>query len=173
MLAPAGAALLLAGCGSSHRPRPKACKLKAQVRIARDLHVGTSAIDYAKSVGGNAMPQCAFTTRVGGHRVMVLVNIDNGPQVYFRLLRTVAEASQIFGPPPPGFHAPEGVSGLGPMASWFPNRQQLMATNRLDLLTVTVTWPGATREMKVNVARAAVLPYMPNPHHLGNANDYP
>lgn len=172
-IAAAGSALLLAGCGGSARARPAICSLRAQQAIARDLDVGADAIGYAKSVGGNAMPQCTFTARRGGHRVSVLVNVDDGPSAYFRLLRTVDEATQIFGPPPPGFHAPEGLSGLGPFASWFPNLHQLMATNRVDLLTVAVTWPGAGRNSQVAVARAAAVPYLAHPHGRGNSNDYP
>ena len=166
-------ALLLAGCGSSGPARPKVCRLKAQKAIARDLHIGTSAIHYARSVGGNDMPQCAFTARAAGHRVLVMVNVDDGPQAYFRLLRTENEADQIFGVPPPGFRRPEGLSGLGPFASWFPNNRQLMATNYADLLTVTVTWPGAGRNTEVRLARAAVVPYMFKAHGHVNKNDYP
>jgi hypothetical protein len=167
------ATLLLSACGGSTAVRPVVCKLKAQQAIARDLSISSSAIDYARSVGTNGMPQCEFTARTAGHRVGVMVNVDNGPQPYFRLLRTVDEASQLFGPPPPGFHAPEGLSGLGPFASWFVNNHQLMATNKVDLLTVGVTWPGAGRNMEVQVARAAVIPYLANPHGRGNAQDYP
>jgi hypothetical protein len=164
---------MLGGCGSSSRPRPTICTVKGQSAVAHDLHAGVGAIDYAKSVGGNGMPQCTFTTRADGHRTVVLVNVDNGPSAYFRLLRTVDEATQIFGPTPPGFHAPEGVSGLGPFASWFPNNDQLMATNRVDLLTVTITWPGASRSSEVKLAKAVIVPYLAHPHGHGNANDYP
>lgn len=165
--------LLLAGCGGSGRPRPKVCRLKAQEAIGRDLRVGAGSIRYIKSIGGNAMPQCVFTARTARHRVVVVVNVDNGPQAYFRLLRTVAEASQIFGVPPPGFHPPQGVSGLGPFASWFPNNHQLMATNYADLITVSVTWPGARRNTEVRLARAAVIPYMFKAHGHLDKNDYP
>ena len=169
------AGLLLAGCGSSGRPRPVICKLKGQQAIGRNLGIGTGAIDYAGSVGSNGMPQCTFTARAAGHghRVLVTVNVDNGPQAYFRLLRTVDEASQVFGPPPPGFHAPETVAGLGPFASWFPTRDQLMATNNVDLVTVSVTWPGAGRNAEVGVAHAVIVPYLAHPHGHGNTNDYP
>jgi hypothetical protein len=164
---------LLAGCGNSAPARPPVCILKAQQAIARDLSVGAGTIGYAKSVGSNGMPQCAFTARAGGHRAHVLVNVDNGPQAYFRLLRTVDEATQIFGPPPPGFQAPQTVSGLGPFASWFPTRNQLMATNDVDLLTVTVTWPGARRSAEARIARAAIVPYLARRRGHGNTNDYP
>ena len=166
-------ASVLTGCGSGGRPRPPVCELKAQQAIASALGIGTSTIVYAKSEGTNGMPQCTFTAHATGRKVVVMVNVDNGPSAYFRLLRTVDEATQLFGPPPPGFHAPEALSGLGPFASWFPNNHQLMATNDVDLLTVTVTWPGAGRNMEVKVAHAAVLPYLRHKHGHGNTNDYP
>ncbi|HEX3615608.1 MAG TPA: hypothetical protein VHU61_03655 [Solirubrobacteraceae bacterium] len=172
LLAPA--AVLLAGCGASDsRPRPAICILKAQNAIAHDLSVSSDAIRFARSVGSNGMPQCAFSVRTAGHRAVVTVNVDNGPSAYFRLLRTVDEATQLFGPPPPGFRPPQTVAGLGPFASWFPNNHQLMATNDVDLLTVTVAWPGATRNAEVGVAHAAIVPYLARKHGHGNANDYP
>ncbi len=174
LLTLAGApALLLAGCGSSVTTRPAVCELKAQKAIARDLAIGVNAVDYRRSVGSNGMPQCQFTAVAAGHKVHVLVNDDNGPQPYFRLLRTVDEASQIFGPKPRGFQPPQGVSGLGPFASWFPTRDQLMATNKVDLVTVTVTWAGAKRDAEVAVAHAAIASYLAHPHGHGNADDYP
>lgn len=167
------AALFLAGCGGSGPPRPAICLLKAQQMVAHDLGVSRDAIHFAGSVGSNGMPQCAFSVRAAGHRAVVLVNVDNGPSAYFRLLRTVDEATQLFGPPPPGFHPPQTVAGLGPFASWFPNNHQLMATNDVDLLTVTITWPGATRDAEVEVARAAIVAYLDRKHGRGSTNDYP
>jgi len=169
-----GLAPLVAGCGGSAvAARPAVCKLKAQQAIARDLGIKPGAIAYVRSVANNGMPQCAFRTHAGGRTVVVTVNVDNGPQPYFRMLRTVDEATQIFGVPPPGFHAPEGLSGLGPFASWFPNADQLMATNYRVLLTVTVDWPGAGRDADVRLARAAAVPYLPRPHGPLNATDFP
>lgn len=173
ILASALAVVVLTGCGTSNHPRPAICTVKGQTAIAHDLHVGFGTISFAKSLGGNGMPQCTFKTRAGAGKAVVLVNVDSGPSAYFRLLRTVDEATQIFGPPPPGFHAPQGISGLGPFASWFPNNHQLMATNRVDLLTVTITWPGATRNSEVKLAKAVIVPYLAHPHGHGNANDYP
>jgi hypothetical protein len=169
-----GLAQLVAGCGgSSSVARPAVCKLKAQTAIARDLGIALGAVSYARSVGGNAMAQCAFRSRAGGRTVVVTVNVDNGPQPYFRLLRTVGEAAQIFGVPPPGFRPPQGVSGLGPFASWFPANDQLMATNDRLLLTVTVAWPGHGRDDEVGLARATIVPYLVRPHGPLNTNDYP
>jgi hypothetical protein len=167
-------ASVVAGCGGSDSPaRPAACKMKAQQAIARDLSIPPVFVVYAKSVGNNDMPQCAFTARTAGRTVVVTVNVDSGPQAYFRLLRTVDEASQIFGVPPPGFRPPQGLSGLGPYASWFPNRDQLMATNDRLLLTVTVAWPSGRHNEEVGLARAAVVPYLVRPRGRVDTNDYP
>jgi hypothetical protein len=168
-------ALLLGGCGSSTHPtRPAVCSLKAQQAVAHDLGIATATIQYTRSEGSNGMPQCAFAARASGHRLLLLVNVDNGPSAYFRLLRTVDEATQIFGPPPPGFHAPVGVLGLGPFASWFVDEHQLKATNDVDLITVSVTWPGARQNAEIRVARAAMVPYLADKHgKKGNDNDYP
>jgi hypothetical protein len=164
-------ALLLAGCGGSGRPA--VCKPAAQRAIAGDLGIRGGGVAYAGSSGNNDMPQCAFTARAGGRKIVVTINADNGPQAYFRLLRTVVEASQIFGAPPPGWHPPQGLSGLGPYASWFPNSQQLMATNDVLLLTVTIAWPGAGSNQEIKLARAAVVPYLVRPHGHVSTNDYP
>jgi hypothetical protein len=162
LLAPvvAGIAVLLIGSVSSAAARPAVCKPRAQGAVAKYLGLKVDAVSYRESVASNGMPQCAFAARAHTHKVVVTVNVDNGPQAYFRLMRTVVEASQIFGPPPPGFHPPQGVSGLGPYASWFPNNRQLMATNDVDLLTVTVAWPGADRDTEVAIAKTAIKPYM-------------
>src|ERR1700749_3761912 len=82
------------------------CAPKAEVDIARALDVGN--VTARRSVGSNGMPQCTFTARKA-EPVSVVVNVDDGPQVEFRLERTVAEATQLFGPPPPGWHAPIGL----------------------------------------------------------------
>jgi hypothetical protein len=169
-----GLAPLVAGCGGSSSPaRPAVCKLKAQQAIARDLAIPPGAVVYARSVGNNDMPQCAFKGRASARTIVVTVNVDNGPQPYFRLLRTVSEAAQIFGVPPPGFHPPQGQSGVGAFASRFPNSDQLMATNDRALLTVTVAWPGAGRHKQVGLARAAIVPYLVRPRGPVNTNDYP
>jgi len=127
--------------------------------VAAAAHVRSADITIARSVGGNGMPQC--TLRPRGHgRPSVMVNVDNGPQAAWRLMRTVVEASQIFGVPPPGWAPPIGLNGLGPYASWFPELDALMATNRVDLVTVNINWPRAPRKAKIALARRIVVPYL-------------
>ena len=118
------AALFLSGCGGkSAPPRPAICLLKAQQAVASDLGVSSAAIHFRRSVGSNGMPQCAFSVRAAGRRAVVIVNVDNGPSAYFRLLRTVDEATQVFGPPPPGFHPPQTVAGLGSICLLVPEQR--------------------------------------------------
>jgi len=143
------------------------CLAKARLAIARTLGVGSKGIGIRLGQGGNLMPQCSFVVRRaredGPHdRVLVTVNVDNGPQADWRLMRTVVEASQIFGPVLPGWHPPVGLLGLGPYASWFINLHTLMCLNHTltQLLSVDVTWPRANRAQMIKLARATVEPYI-------------
>jgi hypothetical protein len=159
-------AALLSGCGGAGRARrPAVCRVKAQDAVARRLGVKAGSVTFASSVGDNDMPQCGFATRVGGMRITALVNVDDGAQAYFRLMRTVVEDSQSF----VGarvVNPPQQVAGLGPYASWLPGPDELMATNGILLVTVTVTWPRARTGSQVALAKAAILPYLAGPSRL-------
>lgn len=181
-------ALLLAACAGSLHPaaeraarshtsttttvtaaarRARLCRPQALTGIARELRVKRSAVTTSTSVVSNGMPQCTFRVGHGTRMRSVTVNIDNAPQVDWRLARTVEEASQIFGLPPPGWQAPVGLFGLDPNASWFPTSGELMAANGKDLFTVTIRWPGASRAARIRLARTAVTPYMKGGHLPG------
>jgi DNA-binding transcriptional regulator YdaS (Cro superfamily) len=143
------------------------CLASARRAIALRLGVKTASVGERASQGANGMPQCAYgiarAHRGGPHsHVLLIANVDIGPQAQWRLMRKVSEATQIFGQTPPGWHAPIGLSGLGPYASWFINIDTLMAVNhaRTELLSVSVSWPRAKRAEMVTVARAAVVPYI-------------
>jgi len=170
-------ALLLSGCSGSLRTQPHAtahktvsiCASETKSAIARALDANT--VSAKRSVGGNGMPQCAFLAHRHAGAVSVLVNVDSGPQAPFRLERTVVEATQLFGPAPPGWEAPIGVRGLGAYASWFARQDELMASNNVDLLTVSVNWPHEPRAGMIRLARMAIAPYMRDGRHLpGNAH---
>jgi hypothetical protein len=91
----------------------------------------------------------------------LIVNVDSGPQAWWRLMRKVVEATQIFGTPPPGWHAPIGLPALDEYASWFVNLHALMCANlaHTKLLTVTVSWRHARLSELIKLARASVMPY--------------
>ena len=136
-------AVLLGGCLAMPLPASASirnvCMLRAKAAIARDLGVRPGAVKISLALGGNGEPQCVYVTHPkAGHgpltKATVSVNVDNGATGDWRLMRTVVEASQIFGVPPPGWKPPIGEQHLGPYASWFPELNALMATNGVDLL---------------------------------------
>jgi hypothetical protein len=143
--------------------------LRAKGAFARDLGVRPGAVKISLALGGNVEPQCVYVARPkAGHgpltKATVSVNVDSAPQAVWRLMRTVVEASQIFGVPPPGWRRPIGEERLGPYASWFPELNALMATNGVDLLDAIVSWRHANRAQKVALARAAITPYERDHH---------
>jgi hypothetical protein len=166
------AAALVCGCGQSaeskaaaHRGAgaPGICAPGAVVAMARTLAVAASSVATATSKGTNAMPQCAFSARRNGKRVAVTVNVDNGPQPYFVLERTIVEASQIFS----GQRlspAPENVAGLGLEAAWFPAETHMEATDGSRLITATIDWPGGAPKREMALAGALTRPYLRTPH---------
>jgi len=106
------------------------------------------------------MRQCTYGARVGdGRRVVVTVNVDTGAQAYFRLERTVVEASQVFSTVRL-IAAPQQVPGIGLDADWFPAERQLMTTDGRRLLTVSVGWGGATESRRRALVEAVVRPYL-------------
>lgn len=157
----AAVAAIVCAASSGQAAAASICLAKTRTAVARDLHVKPAAVALSAGQGGNGMPQCRF--KAG--RVAVTVNVDSAPQADWRLMRTVDEATQIFGPKPKGWHAPIGLSGLGPYASWFINLDALMADNRIrtELLTATVVWKHAKRAAMIRLARAAILPYFRRP----------
>jgi hypothetical protein len=132
--------------------------------MARFLAVPEAAIAVASSKGNNGSPQCSFSARVsGGSRVGVRANVENTPQPYFVLERTIVEASQIFGArrlTP----APVAIPSLGLEASWFPAQQWLMATDGYRLITTTINWRGAKLNRKIALAESVTRPYLHTPH---------
>lgn len=188
------AAVSLSACGGSAHahadapPPPKppraartltpsqiACIAPTRAAMADYLHVAATAIGEAASVGGNAMPQCRFRTRLANRRTVdVLVNVDNGPSAYFRLMRTEVEDSQPF----PNYTHPPAASvlHLGLEAAWFPQYPQLMATDGHRLITVAVTWRHEPQRDDRALAIAMVRPFLHTPHGKAAAaiaNDYP
>jgi len=148
-------------------PKLAVCLKIEPAVLAKQLNVKASAVRVKQRVGSNGMPQCNYLihrahTAAGPHtRVVVVVNVDNGAQAAWRLMRKNVEADQIFGVPPPGWKRPIGLNGLGPYAAWYPNLDQMMVNNvtRKYILTVSIVWWRAKTQEMIALARAAVLPY--------------
>jgi hypothetical protein len=142
------------------------CLAAERATLARTLSVPAATIHERQFLGSNGMQQCNYVIgrahRGGPHgKVVVTVNVDNGPQPVWRLMRKVVEAGQLFGPVPKGWAPPRGVSGLGAYASWFPNLEQLMANNisRRYLLTVGAIWRHASRTELISLAHTVIATY--------------
>jgi hypothetical protein len=183
------AALSVSACGGSGRARTHtagahsvtsssvtACQPKARAAIARFLAGTPARIAASASTGNNGMPQCSFRARAANtERVDATANIYTGAQPYFTLERTAVEAAQVFGPKrlTP---APQAVTGLGLEADWFPAYPQLMATDGIRLITVSVSWRGATQSRERALAETLARTYLRTPRGKAAAalaNGYP
>lgn len=91
----------------------------------------------------------------------ITANDYSGPQPYFILERTEIEQSQVF-TPNRQHPAPQTIMGLGLEAAWFPASQQLMATDAVRLIDVTVDWPGARQAQERKLGIALARPYLKN-----------
>jgi hypothetical protein len=128
--------------------------------MARFLDLPSGSIALAASTGTNAMPQCLYGARVkGNRRVDATANVDTAPQAYFVLERTAIEAAQQF-TASRMIAAPQAVTGLGIEADWFPAETQLMATDGIRLITVSVSWRGATQARDRALAEALTRTYL-------------
>jgi hypothetical protein len=142
--------------------------------MARFLGAPAGSIALAPSTGNNAMPQCSFRARVGASgRVEATANVNTGPQPYFVLERTAVEAAQQF-TATRMIAAPQAVSRLGIEADWFPAETQLMTTDGARLITVSISWRGATRARKRALAVALARTYLRHPKgQASRAKGYP
>ena len=150
----------------STKPTLLVCVPVARRTIADALEVRAASIHEHLFMASNGMPQCNFVVaraHRGGPRskVVVTVNVDNGPQAAWRLMRKLVEASQTFGPVPKGWKPPVLESRLGANAAWYPNLNQMMANNvnRSYLLTVGAIWHHATRAELIALERRTITTY--------------
>jgi hypothetical protein len=141
------------------------CTVKARDALAQFLTVSPGSIATETSTGNNSMPQCSLTVRAArGRRVQVLANVDDSPSPYFRLERTIVEASEgSFGAKRLSA-PPVAVPRFGLEASWFPAAQWLMATDGTRLITASIGWNGVTQARKIALAKAVTITYLKTPH---------
>jgi hypothetical protein len=141
--------------------------------MARFLAVAPSRIALSRSTGSNSMPQCSFGVRVAGSsRVQATANVDSGPQPYFVLERAAIEAAQMF-TVSRMIAAPQAVTGLGIEADWFPAETQLMVTDGIRLITVSVTWHRGAHGRRRALAEALARTYLRQPRGALGAKGYP
>jgi hypothetical protein len=159
------AGCVLIGCGHSTQRtvaahKPTVCSAQARAAFAQSLALPVARVATAASTGNNGFPQCTFSASIasGGH-VSLTANDYTGSQPYFILERTNVEQVQIFGPKR-FVPAPVPVNNLGIEADWFPNRNWLMSTDGIRLITAEVRWPGATQARQIKLATALSRTYL-------------
>ncbi len=138
---------------------PSVCTPRARSSILGVEHLSPRALSTRAGKAGSGYPECVFTLRMRGRRVVrVTVEVSSAPQAYAVLERSVDEAVQIW---PARFQSPpQHIDGLGIDADWFPEEQHLMTTDAVRLITATVAWPKGTHARKVALAVAAARPYL-------------
>jgi len=155
--------LAVAGCGSSHA-LPASCVARVVDAVARAAGVQPGAVHLASYTANTGAPSCGYTVRAASGRTLSLsVSADGAPQAYYRLERQIVEAGQSFTPTRLA-PVPSNVPDLGLDAAWFPLMNQLLTTDGVRLITVTVTWPGASPASKVTLGTAAARPYLGKLH---------
>lgn len=134
------------------------CTARGRDAIARFLHVTPGSLSQRSVTANSSYPECAFGARFGGRRVTVTAEVDTEPSAYAVLERTIIESSQIF--PQRNHPAPQHVGRLGLDASWFPEVKQLMTTDAVRLIIVTIDWRPAPTARRVALAVAVARSYL-------------
>jgi hypothetical protein len=162
-------ALAVLGCGgarnvarsstTSHAvAAPPVCRPRALAALENLLHVGAAAIHTQVTTDNSDQPECFFS--VPGRRLRMWVSVSSEPQPYAVLERQAEEASQMFTPTRLS-PAPQHVDHLGLDAQWFPEEQQLLTTDAVRLITVTIaSWPGGSQARRRRLAAATARPYL-------------
>ena len=177
--APVALALLLGGCGgsSAHHSSTHAtvthvtarrssaaastpCASRSRDAVARFLAVAPASVSLVAGTGNNGFPQCTFRAHAAHTQpVSVTANVYNGPQPYFLLERQAVETAQLFGPKRTAT-PPIALNNLGIEADWFPDLGQLLSTDGLRLITVTMNWPRVRTARQIALAEALSRTYL-------------
>jgi hypothetical protein len=167
-------ALALGGCGGSsahhsathttaeHRKAsaPTPCAASSREAVARFLALAPANVSAATGTGNNGFPQCTFSAHPAHtRRVSAIANLYDGPQPYFLLERQAVETAQLFGPKRTAT-PPIAILNLGIEADWFPDLGQLLSTDGLRLITVTMHWPGVRAARQIALAEALSRTYL-------------
>jgi len=164
-LAVIASALALAGCGSSashHAPPrkrtiattlPGPCSPLARTALANALHLSSSAISPRPFTPPSGLAACRFTAP----HLNVVATLDSAPQAYQRFNRTTVEYEQNVVWAHLGAKASlVNIPHLGLDAYWVPPQREVITTDGIRLITVTVTTvPANTRQPQAVAARLA------------------
>lgn len=169
-------ALTAAGCGGSGSSGPRAhaaahlggaCTARGLARVAAASGVAAGAITTRHFTETDGSAACRFAaSRAGGGPLSLTVDVDSAPQALGHLDREVEEYSQgvIW------FHLgkraiPQTIMHLGLTADWFPSKRELVTTDGVRIVNVTVTAcprrNGSGEGLAMAVARRYLGPLRP------------
>jgi hypothetical protein len=148
-IAIAAVALAASGCGASSsggRPRAAAalggaCTARGLARVAAASAVRLDAISTRRFVETDGSAACRFVApRSSGGPLALTVDVSGAPQAYNHLERKVEEYSQGVIWFHEGEHAyPRPVAGLGLDADWLPAEREVVTTDGVNIVNVTVS----------------------------------
>ncbi len=165
-----GCGLIAAACGASSAPAhrtaarlttPCASVAVAAVARATSLPARTIVASTFTAAGGEA--SCRFSARrSSGRSLDVIAELDSAPQAYFRFEREVVEYGQNVLWHSEGAAAyPRSIPHLGLDADWFAAADQLLTTDGVRLITVSVnsapaSAPGGAERIATALARTYI-----------------
>jgi hypothetical protein len=169
-------ALGCSGCGGGskrppppehHAPKPwkagkranaktDVCIAKGRAVFASRIGVSAGTVKERRTVARSGAAECVFTAG----KVVVSVSVSGAPEAYAVLERQAEEQAQIFG----GKRftpAPQLITGLGVDAYWFPAQHQVMTTEGVNLIAVTIVhWPHTHVARRRALGTALARPYV-------------
>ena len=157
---------LLAGCGAAHSKSGSgalsayvrvACSPRTVAVLARDSSQPRASIRAAAFIAPSGSEGCRYRAP-GARGPDVTVELDAAAQAYYRLDREVVEYSQnvIWAHQSPKVY-PQYIPRLGIEADWLPSPQELVSTDGLRVVSVSMSrWiarAGAAELAAEDVAR--------------------
>ena len=169
----AGAVLataVIAGCGGSAHPAASgvvraACSARTATALGQEGGASAIAIAQHAFTPPSGSKACRFSA-AGSRPLSVTVTIDSAPQAHFRLDKEVVEYGQTIIWSGQGSRPyPQYLAHLAMEADWLPVPRELLATDGVRIVSVTVArWPGASPASAERAAEKVVRLYL---RHVG------
>jgi hypothetical protein len=163
--------LALSGCGGSSdhaRTRlrttaalPGPCSPLARTALANALRISPSAVTARPFTPPSGVAACRFAAR----GLDIVATLDSAPQVYYRFERTTVEYAQnvVWGHLGVGAELVD-IPHIGLDADWIPPHHELITTDGVRLITVTVVSVRPRSKPSRTVAAAIARTYLGPPH---------
>lgn len=132
------------------------CTVAGRAAFAKRVGVAAGGVEERRSHARSGAPECVFSA---GH-VVASVSVSGAPEAYAVLERQAEEQAQIFGAKR-FTPAPQLILGLGADAYWFPAQHQVMTTEGVNLIAVTIVhWPHTRVARRRALGTALARPYL-------------